>query len=225
MFWRPVSDDPVTMLDFGSGQQYAQQKKPSSGTSGTLSSIDMYNNMMLHEKEQEELGLSENSDDEDKKEGDGEGASLLSIMPSANNAAAGSGDQKKLLSCMSCAGVLPSSWDENEDGQIDEQFYCLPDGAPTPRSDDNQNSGDEEHQSVCSGAIRVSVHFEYYGSKGPLREICSAGAIKKLNFKQTLKLTETFSFSYLLLPPSPFALGLFLSKSIYFIFYIFISPI
>lgn len=125
---------------------------------------------MLHEKEQEELGLSENSDDEDKKEGDSEGASLLSIMPNANNAAAGSGDQKKLLKCISCAGVLPSSWDDEQDGEIDEQFYCLPDGAPTPRPDANKNTVDEESQYVCSEAVRVSVHFEYYSPNGPCRK-------------------------------------------------------
>lgn len=147
------------MLNFGSGQQFALQNKPSGETSGTLSSIDMYRNMMLHEKEQEELGLGGNSDDEDENENDGdnEGASLLSIMPNVKNADTVSGGQKNQLKCMSCAGVLPSSWDNEQDDEANEQFYCFPDRAPTHGSDDNKNSLDDDKQYVCSGAIRVSI--------------------------------------------------------------------
>ncbi|VVC36915.1 Protein kinase, ATP binding site,Protein kinase domain,Serine/threonine-protein kinase, active site,GS [Cinara cedri] len=138
--------DPVTMLDFGSGLKIAQPKElDSKAPHGKLTTKEMFENMMQAENE---LGLSDDDNDyEDEKHS--EGASLLSAMPSDN-----SGGQKNHFKCMSCSGLLPLSWDDEQDFQVNEQLYCFPDGALMPQPDETRKNENEERDSVCSGAIR-----------------------------------------------------------------------
>lgn len=144
-----VLEDPVTMLDFGSGLKIAQPKElDSKAPYGKLTTKQLFENMMQAENE---LGLSDDENDyEDEKHS--EGASLLSTIPSDN-----SGGKKNHFKCMSCSGLLPLSWDDEQDDQVDEQLYCFPDGAPMPQPDETRkNENEEQHDSLCSGAIRVS---------------------------------------------------------------------
>jgi len=69
------------------------------------SSVDLYYNMVLAEKEHEEL---ENNIDKDEEK-----ASLLSMTTFSGT-----------LQCISCTGILPSIWHND---QIDEESYCFPD--------------------------------------------------------------------------------------------------
>lgn len=122
--------------------------------------VDQYKNMVQFEQEE---GLSDDID-EDRDEKDNSG-SLMSMMTSDGDYdAAEASDDQSLLSCVSCTGVLPT-WHDKKSAYIDEQSYCLPDSSSSTIQQNGDNEkNDVKHQSICTGAVRVSVLKNIYKS-------------------------------------------------------------
>jgi len=139
-----------TRVDSSNQQQNIKDTK-----SSVSSSVEMYKNMVLFEQEQLEMnGGIDDDDDDDEKNYNNEG-SLLSRMPEGSkvNSIESHGQTVSPLKCISCSGVLPA-WPNNQD----EQSFCLPDGGGSTPEQDNYNDiyNKSLHQSICTGAVRVS---------------------------------------------------------------------
>lgn len=131
-------------------------QKGGSKTPGTSNTVELYKNMELAEQE-----LSESYDDDynDNDENDVKDPkdSLLSMMTSRSNVSAPESNDH-LLMCVSCVGVLPIGYDE-QDAHVDEQSYCLPDLPTSQKKDYNEENNEDKEKNICFGASRVSIQF------------------------------------------------------------------
>lgn len=137
-----------------SGVGSAGYQKGGSKTLGTTSNAELYKNMVLAE---EELGESYDDDYNDRDDNNVKDNkdSLLSMMTSRSNVSSPE-PKSHLLMCISCAGVLPMGYDE-QDVHVNEQSYCLPDIQTPQKKDYNEKNDKDKEKSICFGASRVSI--------------------------------------------------------------------
>lgn len=137
----------------GQQQQSPRQKSESSKSSGS-SSVDLYKNMVMFEQEQ---NISDDDDDDDNNDDKDNDDSLLSVITDGVKDDETFDDQPTmLLKCASCSGILPL-WRDQRNSIVDEQSFCLPDVGSSTIQQGKTLTGHENYQSVCTGAVRVSI--------------------------------------------------------------------
>lgn len=107
---------------------------------------------------EQEQGNSDDDDDDENDDGKDNDDSLLSVITDGVKDDETTFDDQPtmLLKCASCSGILPL-WRDQRNSIVDEQSFCLPDVGSSTIQQGKTLTGHENYQSVCIGAVRVSI--------------------------------------------------------------------